>query len=402
MIDVVASDLDFTPLHERMQFYVDENILPCCNTLVMRGTDVLDVSLHGWSVLDARQPLAEDTLFRVYSNTKIVTSVAAMMLYEEGRFALDDPLAKHLPAFADLTVLKPDAERLEDVESLTREPTIAHVMSHSAGFSYGFVQPDSVIDRSYAAAGLGGLASPIESLEDLVARLARLPLANQPGTRWRYSFATDVLARLVEVWSGERFSAFLKRRIFAPLGMWDTDFYVPEDKRDRFAGLYLPADPLQPMVGGLTLSDDPRNTQFAEPPGYEAGGHGLVSTLPDYLAIVRMLVNGGEWNGTRFLTPETLALMRTNQLPSGTTVQFMMALPGTSFGLGFALTEQVPEGLPDYARDEYYWGGIAGTHSFMAPHADLALICMTQRMPAFLHPFQLDFRRLAYSIAGRA
>lgn len=401
MIDIVASDLDFSPIHERMQFYVDENILSCCNTLIMRGLDVLDFKTYGYMDLESKRPLTGDAIFRVYSNTKLVTSVAAMMLYEEGKFALDDPLAKHLPLLANLSVLRGDADSIEVVEPLKLEPTIAHLMSHSAGFSYGFVDPTSVIDQGYAQAGLAGLTGAIENLESLVTRLADLPLADQPGTRWRYSFSTDILARLVEVWSGEKFSAFLKRRILDPLGMHDTDFFVPEKKRDRFTAMYAPTDMLQPMQGGLVKVDDPYETSFSDPPSFEPGGHGLVSTASDYLSFVRMLVNGGEWNGARLLQPETLTLMRTNRLPSGARVRFVMELPGTTFGLGFALKESLAQDEPPGAQGEYHWGGIAGTHSCMAPKANLTMMCFTQRMPGFLHPFSADFKRLAYQIAGQ-
>jgi CubicO group peptidase (beta-lactamase class C family) len=402
MIDIIPSDLDFSPLHERMQFYVDENILSCCTTLIMRGLDVLDLETFGYMDLESKRPLTQDAIFRVYSNTKLVTSVAAMMLYEEGKFVLDDPLSKHLPVLANLEVLRSDADSIEAVEPLNLEPTIAQLMSHSAGFSYGFLDPTSVIDQAYIQAGLAGLTEQIESLESLVERIADLPLADQPGTRWRYSFSTDILARLVEAWSGESFSAFLKRRILDPLGMLDTGFFVPEEKRDRFTTIYAPTDLMQPMQGGLVKVDEPQETSYSTPPGFEAGGHGLVSTVPDYLNFVRMLVNEGEWNGVRLLQPETLMRMRTNRLPPGAKVRFMtMDLPGTTFGLGFALKESLAENEPSSALGEYFWGGIAGTHSYMAPKADLTMMCFTQRMPGFLHPFSADFKRLAYQIAGQ-
>jgi CubicO group peptidase (beta-lactamase class C family) len=402
MIDIATSDLDFSPIHERMQFYVDENILSCCNTLVMRGLEVLDFKTYGYMDLESKRPLTDDAIFRVYSNTKLVTSVAAMMLYEEGKFALDDPLAKHLPVLANLKVLRGDADSIAAVEPLRMEPTIAQLMSHSAGFSYGWMDPTSLIDQAYTQAGLSGLTNSLDSLENLVEQIADLPLADQPGTRWRYSFSTDILARLVEVWSGERFGAFLKRRIIEPLGMVDTDFFVPEEKRDRFTAMYAPTDPMQPMQGGLVKVDDPFETSFGSPPDFEAGGHGLVSTVADYLSFVRVLANQGEWNGVRLLQPETLALMRINQLPPEALVRFMtMELPRTTFGLGFALKESLADDEPPGALGEHYWGGVAGTHSYIAPVANLALMCFTQRMPGFLHPFSADFKRLAYEITGQ-
>ena len=303
---------------------------------------------------------------------------------------------------ANLEVLRSDADSVDVVEPLRMEPTIAQLMSHSAGFSYGFLDPTSVVDQAYVQAGLAGLTGEIASLGSLVERIADLPLADQPGTRWRYSFSTDILARLVEVWSGEKFSAFLKRRILDPLGMLDTDFFVPEEKRDRFTAMYAPTDLMEPMQGGLVKVDDPSETSYSAPPSFEAGGHGLVSTISDYLSFVRMLVNEGEWNGMRLLQPQTLTLMRSNRLPPGALVRFMtMDLPGTTFGLGFALKESLAENETPNALGEYFWGGIAGTHSFMAPKANLTMMCFTQRMPGFLHPFSADFKRLAYQIAGQ-
>ncbi len=384
-----------------MQWYVDQEILSCCVTLVMKGTDVVDYRTFGYMDLESHRPLTEDAIFRMYSNTKIVTSVAAMMLHEQGEMDLDDPLSRFLPAFSEPAVLRPNADSIADVEPLAAPITMRHVMSHSAGFSYGFIEPESVIDRAYAAAGVSGMPREDLTLESLCDALATLPLAYQPGTSWRYSLATDVLARVVEVISGQRFDEFLKEHILGPLGMEDTDFHVPAEKQSRFTTMYAPEDVLTPMKGGLVKADDPRTGSYSRPRRFLSGGGGLVSTVADYVTFLRAIVNGGEWHGVTLLKPATLNLMHSNQLPVGVGVRFpMWEMSNTVFGLGFAIKTAPAPDEPESAIDEYHWGGMAGTHSWMAPRAGLCGLCMTQRMPGFWHPFSHDFKRMVYEKLG--
>lgn len=402
-ITAVAHEIDFSALHERMQWYVSQNLLSCVNTLVMRGTDVLDFRTFGYMDIESRRPLAEDAIYRMYSSTKIVTSVAAMQLFEQGRFTLDTPLADILPAFADMRVLKPDAKETADVVPAAGPIRMRHVLSHSAGLSYGFIEPTSVIDRAYIEAKINALGGAEPTLEELCDNLARLPLAYEPGTQWRYSFATDVVARVVEVLSGKPFDRYLEDHIFKPLGMIDTGFHVPPEKMDRFVSMYAPVDLFDPMKPGMNRAEDPATGPYSKPRRFLSGGGGLVSTVADYLAFIRSIVNGGTWNGVRILKPETLRLMRTNQLAPGVQVAFpMWAMPGTVFGLGFALKESVSAKEPALSKDEYHWGGMAGTHSWMAPNANLTGLCMTQRMPGFWHPFSHEFKAFAYNLAGQA
>ncbi len=384
-----------------MQFYIDENILSCCNTLIMRGTDVIDFKTFGYMDLESRAPLTDDAIFRMYSNTKIVTSVAAMMLHERGAFDLDDPVAKYIPAFADMQVLKADAQSIEDTEPARDDMRIRQILSHSAGLSYGFIEPESLVDQAYAKSGIDILNNFEISLEELCEALGALPLAYHPGEQWRYSFGTDVTAHLVEVLSGEPFDDFLKANIFEPLAMVDTDFWVPPEKQDRFITMYAPTNFFEPMEGGLVKADDPHEGSYTKPRRLLSGGGGLVSTVSDYLSFIRMIVSGGSWNGSQILKPETLTLMRENQLPAGVGVSFpFWDMPGTVFGLGFALKEALGEGEPPAALGEYHWGGMAGTHSWMAPEVGLTGMCMTQRMPGFWHPFSHEFKALAYELAG--
>ena len=410
-IQVSNSGLDFSELHQRMQWYVDQEIIPCCNTLVLRGTEVIDLKTYGPLSHEKGQvggqasnrDLPVDAIFRMYSNTKLVTSLAAMILYEQGCFTLDDKLESFLPEFVDMQVLRSDAIQASDTEAAEQSINIRQVMSHSSGLSYAFVEPESLIDQTYAAAGVNPMAMEGKTLESLCAELAKLPLAFQPGTQWRYSLGTDVLARLVEVWSGQPFDEFLKQRIFTPLEMHDTDFFVPVVKRDRLTALYLPNDLLDVMASGYSLMDA---SAISEAPTFLSGGGGLMSTLPDYLSFIQMLINNGTWNGTTFVKPETLELMRSNQLAAGIGVNFpMWDMTGTVFGLGFALKEKPVEGEPASAVGEHHWGGLVGTHSWMSPNAGangegISGICMTQLMPAFWHPFSHDFKRLVYKITG--
>ncbi|MGA1370010.1 MAG: serine hydrolase domain-containing protein [Pseudomonadales bacterium] len=393
---------DLGALHERMQWYVDQEILSCCVALAMRGTEVVDYRTFGYMDLETRRPLQSDAIFRMYSNTKIVTSVALMMLYEEGRFGLDDPLATVLPAFGDMFVLRSDARSASDVEPARSPITLRQILSHSAGFSYGFIEPQSVVDQAYLSAGLNPMTANGMTLESLCDGLAALPLAYQPGTQWRYSLATDVVARVVEVLSGQRFDEFLKTRIFGPLGMVDTDFHVPVGKQDRFVTMYAPVDLFTPMKGGLVKADDPRTGSYSQPKSFLSGGGGLVSTVSDYLTFLKAIVNGGTWNGVRLLREETLVLMRANQLAPGIGVRFpMWEMSSTVFGLGFAIKEAAGPDEPATAQGEYHWGGMAGTHTWMAPRAGLTGVCMTQRMPGFWHPFSHDFKRMLYGALGQ-
>ncbi len=405
-IEVKQTDLDFSELHECIQGYVDKKIIPFANTVVLQGQDVVDLKFYGNHHLESDPesalPLTADSIFRMHSSTKLACSVAAMMLWEEGRFSLDDPLEKYLPEFSDMQVLKADASGIEDTEPAEGSICISHILSHTAGFSYGFIAPDSVIDRAYNANGLNPMAPETGlTLESMCKKLGSLPLAYQPGSFWRYSFATDVTARLVEVLSGQRFDEFLKDRIFTPLGMLDTDFYVPKEKLDRLTTMYLPADPLDPMSPCAAPMDAPATTANGHLPSFLSGGGGLLSTLTDYLVFARMIINEGSYADVTILKPETLKLMRTNQCAPGVTVNFpMWSMPGTTFGLGFALKEAPAEGEPASAVGEYHWGGMAGTHFWWSPESNLTGICMTQRMPGFWHPFSHDFKRLAYKIAA--
>ena len=398
-IEITNTDLDYSDMHERMQFYIDNNILSCCSTLVMRGADVVDYRTFGFMDLESKQPLSRGAIYRMYSNTKIVTSVALMMLFEKGKFQLNDPVSKFIPNFDQPKVLKADAKSIEDVEEARSPIIISQLLSHSAGLSYGFIEPDSIVDRAYNASGVDALSQSSMDLEELCNLIARQPLAYQPGTSWRYSFATDVCARLVEIISGKAFDEFLQENLFEPLNMKDTGFWVEESEMDRLITIYAPTDIFDPMKPGLVQAEDKMNGPYASKPKFLSGGGGLVSTVSDYLSFLRMIISGGSLDGVRILEPETLELMRTNQLAPGVGVTFpMWSMPGTVFGLGFALKQSLTEDEPDGALNEYHWGGMAGTHSWMSPTQGITGFCLTQRMPGFWHPFSHEFKALCYKI----
>lgn len=398
MGEAAISNYDFSDMHTAMQRYIDDDLLSCVSSVVLDGTEVVDRRDFGFMDLETREPMRDDAIYRLYSNTKIVTAVAAMMLHEKGRFSLDDPLEKYLPDLSDLQVLKEGAASVEDTEPAHAAPTVRQLFCHNAGFSYGFLQ-ESLVDQIYMAKSMLGADA---TLEEKVSAIGEMPLAYQPGRRWQYSMGSDVLARLVEVWSGERFGDYLKARIFEPLGMVDTGFVVPKAKADRFSTMYRPVDMLDPTKPGLVSTEDAFGRIYLEPAPFESGGAGLVGTIGDYTTFIRMIMGGGEIDGARILETETLEMMRTNQLPTGVNVQFVnWDLKNTVFGLGFAIKMAPEEGEPDAAIDEYHWGGMAGTHSWMSPRANIAGLVFTQRMPGFWHAFSHEFKRLVYQAMVR-
>ena len=391
------TQMNFNALDKRMQWYVDEQILSCVATVVLDGTEVVHVARHGYRSVHDHCPLEADSIFRMYSNTKLLTSVALMMLCEAGDVALDDPLAEYLPEFSQMRVLRSNASNETATDPLRRPISIRHILSHSAGFSYGFLEPRSAVDQAYNAADINPVSSPGYTLKSLAERLSELPLAFQPGTSWRYSFATDLCARVIEVISGLHFDEYLSAKLIRPLGMSDTDFCVPEDKQQRLVSMYNAPDLLDPMKSGFDLSDTELDRR-TERPTFLSGGGGLVSSVSDYTTFIQMIIADGTWNGRQYVKPETLTLMRSNQLAPGVSVDLPgLKMPNTVFGLGFALKTEA-DGPPfQSSAGEYHWGGMAGTHAWIAPSAGISGLCFTQRMPGFWHPFSQEFRRFVYT-----
>lgn len=380
-----------------MQQYVDKQLVSGLSAVILKGSDVVDFKTWGYMDIESKKPMVDDAIFRMYSNTKIITSAAALALYDDGAFDLDDPLEKYLPQFKNLSVLKKGASDLSDTEVLKSAPTIRQLISHSAGFSYGLFI-NNPLDQAYADQRMTHKDS---SLVEMINKLAKLPLAYQPGEKWAYSIGIDILARLVEIWSGKSFIEFLKERIFNPLGMIDTDFYVPEKNHHRLTTNYSPVDLRDPMTPGLKPCPDIMIGSVLKPKSFLSGGGGLVSTMSDHTTFIQMIINDGEWNGQRILSPESVALMHTNQLKDGIKVKLpTWDMPNTVFGLGFAIKNSPAEGEPNNAIGEHHWGGLAGTHSWVSPKANLSGLIFTQRAYGFWHPFSHEFKRLAYKIAG--
>ena len=392
---VTSTGYDFRRAHAAMQRYVDRNLLSGFSSVVLIGRDLVDVKCIGWADKEAKIPLRVDHIFRVFSNTKLITSCAALLLFEEGHFQLDDRIEQYIPQLANRRVLRPDATSLDQTEPAVRPITIRHLMSHSSGLSYGLLDPGTLIFNAYNERRV---VNPATTLAEMMEVLADLPLAFHPGTSWEYSVASDVLARLVEVISGQRFDAFIQSKILRPLGMVDTGFVVSD--RDRLVAFYAGADPINPMKPGLTRADDaPYPGAYLRPFPRQSGGSGLVSTLPDMTALIRSLLPGGP----TLLKPDTIKLMMTNQLPEGMWIRFPVygKLQGRSHGLAGALIMEPSAFDHQDARGELFWGGRAGTQWWISPKTNTAGLIMAQREMGFAHQFAVEFKRLAYEVVKR-
>lgn len=361
------------------------------STLLMRHGQIAALKTHGGPTLDAAEPLSRDALFRIYSMTKPVTAVAMMILFEEGHWTLDDPVTRFIPEFADLKVcagVGADGEMV--LEDARRPPTMREVMSHTAGFAYGLFDFHP-LERAYHA---NRIARP-ENADAFIARIAAQPLMFQPGTEWFYSVASGILGVIVSRISGQPFGAFLKQRIFDPLGMVDTAFEARPDNADRLVAFY--EDDTQ---GGLrevaTVLNAPINS-FLEPPPFEDGGGGLVSTIGDYARFCQMVLRKGELEGVRILSPVTVELMSTNVIPDAVlaTTNPMRLLPfnrAFGFGLGFSVFND-PRSLGSVeGRGTLSWGGMGGTWFWIDPEHDIVFVGLIQR---FADPISSEFRAKA-------
>ena len=377
--------------------YIDTGKFPGTQTLIYRRGKVVHNAVQGFADIERAVPVRDDTIFRIYSMTKPITSVAFMMLFEEGRVALDEPVHKYIPEWKDLGVFQGGVAPLFQTKRPARPMQIVDLLRHTSGLTYGFQQRTNV-DAAYRAADIGGIEKA-GTLQTMIADLAKIPLEFSPGEAWNYSVATDVLGYLIEVISGQKLETFLQERIFNPLGMSDTGFFVPAEKAHRFAACYA-AD----GRGGKTLQDDPATSSFLQPPSLVSGGGGLCSTAEDYLTFCRALLNRGELDGVRLLGPKTLALMTANHLPGGKDLpQLSRSLfseasySGVGFGLGFSVTLDPAQTLIPGSAGEYAWGGAATTSFWIDPAEDLIAIFMTQVLPSSAYPVRRELRTLVYS-----
>ena len=338
--------------------------------------------------------MAEDTIFRIYSMTKPLTSVAIMMLYEEARFQLDEPISNFIPAFRNQRVMSGGSRtRLETLPAI-RDITFRDLLSHTSGLTYGFVD-STLVDYAYRTNKID-FQTEDTSLKELVEKAATMPLLAQPGTRWNYSISTDVLGYLVEVISGQPFDQFMRDRIIGPLGLVDTDFHVPESKHARFAANYAPDG-----KGGMVEIDDPAKSRYLMPRRVNSGGGGLVSTVADYARFCRFMLAKGELDGTRLLGRKTVELMTSNHLGGdmaamGTPRFSETTYEGIGFGLGFSVMIDPARAQIVGSPGEYAWGGAASTAFWIDPAEDMFVVFLTQLMPSSAYPFRRQLRVLTY------
>jgi CubicO group peptidase (beta-lactamase class C family) len=357
-----------------MQSYVNEGKLAGIVMLIAREGKVAHAGVYGQMDIEDGRPMRRDALFRIYSMTKPITGVALMTLYDEGRFALDDSVVKYLPGFEKIKVFAGEDSGTIKLVDLKRPVTVRDLMCHTAGLAYGLF-PATPVDEMYKEAKL---LDRTKNLDSMMERLVKIPLASQPGEKWMYSIAVDVQGKLIEALSGKPLDEFFAERIFQPLAMKDTAFFVPADKLGRLTVNYGKKD------GHLSPVDGSKTSQFATKPALLSGGGGLVSTADDYLRFAQMMLNRGELDGVRILTPETVDLMTRNHLAEELVPITLGPLPlaNTGFGLDFAVRVKAGKGEPQGSLGEYWWGGAASTQFFVAPRENLICVGMTQFMPA--------------------
>lgn len=378
--------------------YIDKGRLPGGAITVARKGKTVHQSSLGLADAERGKPARDDTLYRIYSMTKPLTSVLIMMLVEEGKIALDDPVARYIPEWKNLGVYDGGLNESFRTKACTRPMQVVDLLRHTSGLTYGFQERTSV-DAGYRKLGIGTFGAKPLSLEDTIGALAKVPLEFSPGERWNYSVSTDILGYLVQVVEGRPFEQVMKERLTGPLGMTDTEFFVPESEVDRFAACYQYMPGQKPV-----LADDPTRSAYLKPPLLVSGGGGLVSTSADYLKFCTMLLNGGVLNGTRILSPKTIALMTSNHLPGGKDLTEMSVslfseatLAGTGFGLGFAVVMDPAMSLSPSTAGEYYWGGAASTAFWIDPKEELIVIFMTQLLPSSAYPIRRELRTLVYA-----
>jgi len=353
---------------EIMNRFISERKITGGIVLVARHGKVVFHETYGLRHLEKQLPVERDTIFRVYSMSKSITSAAALVLVEEGKLDLDAPVAKYLPEFADTKVFDGETERP------AKSPiTVKDLFLHTSGITYGNAG-GSPTEKMFEATDALDMHSDVELM---ATKIGQIPLAFDPGTKWQYGASIDVLGYLVQVVSGEPLEAFLQQRIFGPLGMTDTAFYVPAEKQARFAANYF-----SDGKGRLIIRDEPSKSPYLLKPGLASAGGGLVGTASDYMRFLLMIAGDGQLDGRRILSRESVDLMRTNQLPEG--VDWIGfggdKRTGVGFGLGFSVTVEPSDKTPHARQDEYGWGGAASTHFWLSPD-DLVVVTMEQRWP---------------------
>ncbi len=392
--DVGLSSERLARVNAWAQHWVDQRKLPGLITMVARHGKLVHFNVCGMADIQRETRLAPDTIFRFYSMTKPLTSTAIMMLYEEGRFQLDDPISRFLPCFKDMRVYVGGMRGKLETVPAERDITFRDLLTHTSGLTYGFMEATPV-DAQYRERGVDFQTSD-KSLGEVVEIAADIPLIAQPGAEWNYSISTDVLGHLVAVISGKPFDQFLRERVTGPLRMVDTDFHVPADKLARFAANYSCA-----ADGRLMLIDDPQKSIFGAPRKICSGGGGLLSTATDYMQFCQMMLNKGELDGVRLLGRKTVELMTSNHLRGDMAAMGQprfseSSYEGVGFGLGFSVMLDPARAQILGTPGEYAWGGAASTAFWIDPIEDMAVIMLTQLMPSSTYPIRRELRVLTY------
>ncbi len=400
-IDVEASEVGMSQsrldrLDRHFRDYVDDGRLTGWLVAIARDGKVAHLASYGMRDREASVPVETDTVWRLASMTKPITSVAAMMLYEEGAFELKDPISKWIPSFGEMSVYRSGSSNNPDVRPATEPMRVWHLLTHTSGLTYGFHYAHPV-DAMYRSAGFEWGNPPGVDLAGCCERWAAQPLLFEPGSEWNYGVSTDVLGRLIEVVSGQSLASFFEQRIFEPLGMVDTGF-DPTDSADRLAAAYVvnPAGSDSPPV---RLPAAPS----ASPPEMLSGGSGLVGTATDYLRFSEMLRRGGELEGTRLLSPRTVSYMTRNHLPGGVDLEEFgrplfseTTFDGTGFGLGVSVVTDPQAGKVLTSLGQYGWGGAFSTAWWVAPEENLSVLFFTQLLPSSTHPIRSQLNQLVY------
>ena len=384
--------------------YIEPGKIAGCQTLVARHGEVAYFDSLGFMDRERQRPMADDTIFRIFSMTKPITSVALMTLYEQGYFQLNDAVHRVIPEWRDMKVYVSGEGESMETRAPKRPMTFRDLLTHQSGLSYGdgllrlvgLKMPLHPADEVYVTEGI--YRDRDETLSSFVEKLSRVPLRFDPGESWMYSYATDVCGYLVEAMSGVPFDQYLQETIFEPLGMGDTAFFVALEKKDRLAANYGRA-----ADKSLRLLEDPETSPYLERPALSSGGGGLTSTMADYLRFCEMLRRGGELDGVRILGPRTLRMMTQNHLTEGRDLSQMAigafsetAYEGIGFGIGFAMTLD-GVGAGSIAAGDYYWGGAASTIFWVDPVEDLVVIFMTQLIPSATFNFRGQLKSIVYS-----
>lgn len=408
--DVGFCSQQLNNISSKMKCFVEQNKIAGLSMLLAKNGKVVYHEHLGCQDLKSQVPISDNTIFRIYSMTKPIVCTALMMLYDQGKFVLSDEVSTFIPEFASLNVLTTDSSGKEVLEPLDRPVTILHLLTHTSGLSYDFLE-ESTVSQNYRDALL--LGNPQRSLIEVINDLVKFPLAFQPGTRWHYSLSIDVVARLVEILSGETLEYFLEKNIFKPLGMEDTAFFVSKDKQHRLASMYGRPDIASKNMtfskiyeAYLRGENVKRDVEVTYPANRVAtfvrGGHGLFSTASDYLNFAQMLLNKGVFKGKYLLKPETVDLMHTNHL-SKELIPWTIAGPptlGYGFGLGSKVLLDVEEAEIIGSVGEYGWSGAARTYFWVDPKEELIGIFMCQSMLEFEFP-EKDFQNLAYQALSK-